>query len=111
MTQNEQVLKHIRTFGCITPSRAQADYGIMRLAARIDDLKTQGYLIETETVRGYNRYGTPTHYAKYSLNGTAIDTDADIGRADKQYCYDEEAGREKEEARQAELFERGQQQW
>lgn len=35
MTQTEQVLRHLQDYGSITPVEAMAEYGIMRLGARI----------------------------------------------------------------------------
>ena len=69
MTQNEEVLKHMRLFGCITSGRAMADYGIARLAARIEELKKEGHDIDTETIRGTSRTGKPVHFAQYRLKG------------------------------------------
>lgn len=67
MTQNEKVLDYMERFGSITPLEAMADLGIMRLGARIWDLKAQGHSIKTETVTSKNRFGETTHFAKYSL--------------------------------------------
>lgn len=67
MTQTEKVLRHMKRFGSITPLEAMEEYGIMRLGARIWDLKQAGHLIQTEDVKGWNRFGEPTRYAKYSL--------------------------------------------
>lgn len=36
MTQCEKILRHLRDFGQITPIEALADYGVMRLGARIE---------------------------------------------------------------------------
>ena len=49
MTQNEQVLKHLLDNKKITSLEAVERYGIMRLGARIYDLKKQGYPIKTYT--------------------------------------------------------------
>ena len=43
------------------------DYGIMRLGARVFDLKKLGYPIITEIKTGKNRYGEDTHWAVYKL--------------------------------------------
>ena len=69
MNQNKQILRHMRLFGVITQGRASADYGITRLAARIADLKKEGYNIDAETLSGENRYGKPTHFTQYRLMG------------------------------------------
>ncbi len=69
MTQCEKILRHLRDFGQITPIEALADYGVMRLGARIWDLKRQGYAISSELVEGTNRYGERTHFARYRMKG------------------------------------------
>lgn len=67
MTQNERITRHLNDYGSITSLEAMSEYGIMRLASRISDLKQQGLPIVTEMVSGKNRYGETTHYARYSL--------------------------------------------
>lgn len=67
MTQNQQILNHLAKYGSITPKQALERYGIMRLGARIFDLKGLGYKIDTVMERGENRYGKPTSYAKYYI--------------------------------------------
>lgn len=56
-------------FGSISPLEAMKDLGVMRLAARISDLKDEGYEIHTEREKSLNRYGEETTYARYSLGG------------------------------------------
>lgn len=67
VTQTEQVLRHLQDYGSITPVEAMAEYGIMRLGARIWDLKRQGHVIFTARETGVNRYGEKTAYARYRL--------------------------------------------
>ena len=67
MTQSEKVLRHLRDYGSITPLTAMSEYGIMRLGARIYDLKRRGYPIISSAEQGQNRYGEPTHWARYTL--------------------------------------------
>ena len=67
MTQCEKVLRHLRTFGSITPMEAMQEYGIMRLGARCWDLRNSGIPVVSEIVAGKNRFGETTHYAKYRL--------------------------------------------
>lgn len=69
MTQCERVLKYIDDFGSITQLEAMADLGIMRLASRVSDLKKAGYPLNVTMVSGKNRYGEPTHYARYTMGG------------------------------------------
>jgi hypothetical protein len=67
MTQAERILRHLKDFGTITPVEALRDYGVMRLGARIWDLKHRGYDIRTEREEGLNRYGERTAYARYRI--------------------------------------------
>ena len=69
MTQTEMVLNHLREHGSITALEAQQEYGIMRLSARIADLREQGYSISTNKKSSRNRWGTMTTYANYTLIG------------------------------------------
>lgn len=68
MTQNERIMRHLETYGSITPAEAMQEYSCMRLASRISDLKKRGADISRELVFCKNRFGEPTHYAKYTLN-------------------------------------------
>lgn len=67
MTQNEQVLRHLMTYGKITSLEAVELYGIMRLGARIYDLKKQGYPIKTYLRVGKSRNGESMVFAEYRL--------------------------------------------
>ena len=67
LTQCERVLRHLEDYGSITSLEAMSEYGIMRLASRISDLKDQGYAIVSERVTGKNRYEETTSYSVYRL--------------------------------------------
>lgn len=67
LNQCERILRHFRDYGSITSLEAMKEYGIMRLASRVSDLKRRGYKIEVVTERGKNRYGESTSYARYFL--------------------------------------------
>lgn len=67
MNQAERVLEHLEKHGSITPLEAMNDLGVMRLGARIWDLKAQGVPIKKEIAKGKNRYGKYTHFARYRL--------------------------------------------
>lgn len=67
MTQNDRILRHLQDFGSITQMDAMQDYGIMRLASRVNDLRRAGYMIITERVEGRNRYGEKCHWARYRM--------------------------------------------
>lgn len=65
--QTDLILMHMKKYGSITAKEAENEYGCMRLASRISDLRRQGVAIESEIVTGKNRRGDTTHYARYSL--------------------------------------------
>lgn len=67
VTQAEKILRHMQDYGSITQLEAMQDYGIMRLASRISDLKKAGFIISSRRVKGTNRYGEPTFYSIYTL--------------------------------------------
>ena len=66
MTQCEMIVDYINRYGSITDVEAYADLGIRRLAARISDLKDQGYNIKSVGETGKNRFGKRTRYTRYS---------------------------------------------
>lgn len=67
MNNKTIVLNHLRTHGSITPLEAVTQYGIMRLGARVYDLRDDGIPIKTTMETSLNRYGIPVRYARYSL--------------------------------------------
>ena len=67
VTQCDRILRHLKDYGSITPMEAMNEYGIMRLAARINDLRAQGIEIASEVKTGKNRYGEDTHFSVYRL--------------------------------------------
>jgi hypothetical protein len=69
MTQADQVLKHMESGKTISPMDAMKEYGIMRLASRILDLRKLGYNIRAETASGLNRFGNVVRWREYWLEG------------------------------------------
>lgn len=64
--QCKRILDYLELYGSITPIEALRDLGIMRLAARIFDLRSRfGIDIEDEMVHDVNRMGEPIHYKRY----------------------------------------------
>jgi len=61
------ILKFIRKHGSINPMQALNQIGCMRLAARICDLRKQGFPIESVPVVKKNRYGKTIRYNEYRL--------------------------------------------
>ena len=67
LNQKQIVIRHLNQYGHITPLDAFKDYGIMRLAAVIFNLKEDGYNIVSEMMTSKNRFGEKVNYAKYTL--------------------------------------------
>lgn len=58
------MLRHLQTRGSITPMEALGVYKISRLAARIEELRSNGYRIKSDT-----KYdATGTRYTSYQLH-------------------------------------------
>lgn len=78
MTQLDRIIRHLDDYGSITSLEAMSEYGIMRLASRMNDLKKIGYPFTAELETGKNRYGEPTRYTRYkkvaAASGTATTT-------------------------------------
>ena len=75
MTQCERVLKYMQDFGSINPQQAMQDLGVMRLAARVADLKKAGHKITRRTVSGRNRYNENVIFAEYRLEENSVKQD------------------------------------
>lgn len=68
MSQKDKVLQYIKVKGSISSMQAFYHLGVTRLAARIADLRERGVEIESKTVSGKAKDGTPIHYSVYSLS-------------------------------------------
>ena len=76
LTQCERVLRHLEDYGSITSLEAVNEYGIMRLASRINDLRGMGYPILSERATGKNRYNETTSYSVYRLANKEVNINA-----------------------------------
>lgn len=68
MSQNEQVAWYLKVHGSITSLEAYNAFGILRLSARIHDLRAAGMLIYSMDETAPNRYGIKTRYTRYYLH-------------------------------------------
>lgn len=65
-TQRQRIREYVAQFGSITPLEAMRDLGIMRLAARIEEMeKEDGDVFIHKKVRDRNRLGQQISYMKY----------------------------------------------
>lgn len=67
LTQCERILQYIEDTGSVTQMDALREFGCMRLASRMSDIKKMGYPVKMEMEKSKNRYGEPVHYARYSI--------------------------------------------
>ena len=68
-TQCERILRHLKDYGSINPLVALREYGIMRLASRMHELRKRGVEFDTEMAVGLNRYQETTRYCTYKIKG------------------------------------------
>ena len=67
-TQNQKILKYLKTHkNGINPMQALIQFGCMRLASRISDLRHMGYEISKEMIAVKNRDGDTCYVANYKL--------------------------------------------
>ena len=66
-SQNQRILDYIEEHGSITPLDAMGEFGCMRLASRISDLKRRGYPIISTFDTVTNRYEEKVRIKRYSL--------------------------------------------
>jgi hypothetical protein len=66
-TQNARVLNHLQAGLPLSQFEAIRDLGILRLSARIWDLKCEGHKIESKSVSVRNRWDEKCRVTAYSL--------------------------------------------
>lgn len=67
MTQCERIVKYIEENGSITQLDALREFGCMRLASRVSELRKAGIPIVGTTEKAKNRYGEKISYSRYRL--------------------------------------------
>ena len=68
MSQKTRILKRLQKGQTLTRMKMITDLGILEGAARICELRGDGWKIRTEMVVVENRYGESTKVARYSLD-------------------------------------------
>jgi hypothetical protein len=66
-TQCTRIIQYIKDFGSITTLEAFTELGVVRLGARISELRKSGMKIIGENVTVKNRYGEPCHIKRYYI--------------------------------------------
>jgi hypothetical protein len=67
MSQCERILQYMNDYGSITQLDALREFGCMRLASRISDMRKMGINIVRDMETSNNRYGEKVTYARYRL--------------------------------------------
>lgn len=62
-----RLLDYLEDHVSITPSQAWKELGIYRLSARVFDLRSMGYDIETNRKEVFSPFGESTYIAEYRL--------------------------------------------
>lgn len=66
-SQCERIIEYMKTEGSITQIDALREFGCMRLASRVSELRKAGVPIVKTLEKSKNRYGESISYARYSL--------------------------------------------
>jgi len=68
LNQKQKVIRHLEMYKSITPLDAFRDYGIMRLAAVVFNLKEDGYNIDSKMTTSTNKFKEKVTFSKYTLD-------------------------------------------
>lgn len=66
-SQCTQIIEFMQKHGSITQDDATEHIGCKRLAARVKDLRRNGFPIVTNMETGLNRNRKPVRYARYTI--------------------------------------------
>lgn len=66
-TQCERIIQYIKDFGSITTLEAFTELGVVRLGARISELRKDGVQILDKPEVVKNRYGEKCHIKRYYI--------------------------------------------
>lgn len=67
MTQTQRIENYIKEHGSITNMEAMKELGILRLSARISDMRQAGINVISEYESGKNRWDEPTRWVRYYI--------------------------------------------
>ena len=71
--QQRRIVKYCKEFDGITSWEAMRNLGVMRLEARIFELKSMGFEIADRWIDDINRYGEKVRYKRYIILREAND--------------------------------------
>lgn len=67
LSQREKILQYMNEYGSITPLEALREFGCMRLASRISELKRMGFVISSVMETAKTKKGEEVRYARYRI--------------------------------------------
>lgn len=67
--QEARLLGYLKQHTTITPMKAWQELGIYRLADTVYKLRNKGFVIETDRIDVFNRFGEPCRVARYIYKG------------------------------------------
>ena len=67
MSQNDDLLAHLKSGQKITTLTAMSKYGICRLSESCRELEAHGHRIDRDTIKITNRHGRPVKLTVYAL--------------------------------------------
>lgn len=71
--QQRRIVRYCKDFDGITSWEAVKNLGIMRLEARIFELKAMGFEVADKWIEDVNRYGEKVRYKRYFILGANDD--------------------------------------
>lgn len=76
MSQSDMILAHLQSGCSITPMEALKEYGVFRLAARINDIREAGYdvdmVLEGDGKKKWGRYSLKRAVPAYAADGQGL---------------------------------------
>lgn len=66
-TQRQKIVKYMQQFGSITSWEAYKDLGITQFAARVKELKQEGYTFKTRWEKRKNKEGKLVKFKRFYL--------------------------------------------
>lgn len=70
--QKQRILNELENGRMLSSMEAWRKFGIARLAARISELRSMGYPIESFRRETVNKFGEPTHFYEYYMKKAEV---------------------------------------
>lgn len=67
LSQKERILRYLQEGKTLNRLNSWSELGILEAPARISELRSQGFIIETKMISVQNRYGEEVKVAEWSM--------------------------------------------